>query len=63
MATPLKRHAPEGFDDIDTENIDPLTFSSPSKKSRTFDFELTKSDKPPLFALIPAPPLQYIERA
>jgi len=63
MAAPLKRHAPEEFDDIDTENIDPLTFSSPSKKSRTFDFDLTKSEKTPLFALAPAQPSQYIERA
>ncbi|KAK3171378.1 hypothetical protein OEA41_003462 [Lepraria neglecta] len=64
MTGPLKRHAPNDFDDIDTENIDPLMFSSPSKKSRTFDFELTKSDKTPLFALTPSKtPAQYIERS
>lgn len=60
--TSLKRRAPEEYDDVDTENIDPLTFSSPSKKSRTLDFELTKSDKTPLFALTPAQPSQYVER-
>ena len=38
-------------------------FSSPSKKSRTFDFELTKSEKTPLFNLTPLEtPAQYIER-
>lgn len=64
MAGPLKRHAPNDFDDIDTENVDPLMFSSPSKKSRTFDFELTKSDKTPLFTLIPSKtPAQYIEHS
>ena len=61
-AASLKRHAPDAFDDVDTENIDPLTFSSPSKKSKTFDFELTKSEKTPLFNLTPARPSQYIER-
>ncbi|KAL2037761.1 hypothetical protein N7G274_009486 [Stereocaulon virgatum] len=63
IAGSLKRHAPSDFDDVDTENIDPLIFSSPSKKSRTFDFELTKSDKTPLFNLTPLKtPAQYIER-
>ena len=62
MAGPLKRHAPNDFDDIDTENIDPLMFSSPSKKSRTFDFELTKSDKKPLFNLTPSKHAQHLER-
>ena len=63
IAGPLKRHAPNDFNDVDTENIDPLMFSSPSKKSRTFDFELTKSDKTPLFNLTPLKtPAQYIER-
>ncbi|KAK4694872.1 hypothetical protein P7C71_g2782, partial [Lecanoromycetidae sp. Uapishka_2] len=60
---PLKRHVPEEFDDVDTENIDPLTFSSPSKKSRTSEFEFTKTDKTPLFTLTPAQPSQYVERA
>jgi hypothetical protein len=40
-----------------------LTFSSPSKKPRTSDFDLTKSEKTPLFALTPAQPSQYVERA
>ena len=59
----LKRHAPAEFDDVDSENIDPLIFSSPSKKGRSFDFELTKSNDAPLFALPPAQPGQYVERA
>ncbi len=59
----LKRHAPAEFDDIDSENIDPLVFSSPLKKGRAFDFDLTKSNDVPLFASPPAKPAQYIERA
>lgn len=64
MAAPLKRHVPHEFDEVDTENIDPLMFSSPSKKSRSFDFETNKPAKTPLFALTPAKlPAQYVERA
>lgn len=59
----LKRHAPAEFDDVDSENIDPLIFSSPSKKGRTFDFDTTKSNETPLFAPAPAQPAQYVERA
>lgn len=59
----LKRHAPAEFDDHDSENIDPLMFSTPSKKGRTFDFDLNKSNETPLFALSPAQPAQYVERA
>ena len=59
----LKRHAPAEFDEVDSENIDPLIFSSTSKKGRAFDFGLTKSNAPPLFALPPPKPAQYIERA
>ena len=59
----LKRHAPAEFDDVDSENIDPLIFSSPSKKGRAFDFDLTKSNDAPLFAPPPTQPAQYIERA
>lgn len=43
--------------------MDPLTFSSPSKKGRTFDFDLNKSNETPLFAPTPAQPAQYVERA
>ena len=59
----LKRHAPAEFDEVDSENIDPLIFSSTSKKGRAFDFNLTKSNVTPLFALPPPKPAQYIERA
>ena len=59
----LKRHAPAEFDDVDSENIDPLIFSSPSKKGRAFDFDITKSNDTPLFAPPPAKPTQYVERA
>lgn len=61
-ASALKRHAPAEFD-VDSENIDPLMFSSPSKKGRTFDFDLTKSNETPLFAPAPVQPSQYVERA
>ena len=59
----LKRHAPAEFDDVDSENIDPLIFSSPSKKGRAFDFDTTKFNDVPLFAAPPPQPAQYIERA
>ena len=59
----LKRHAPAEFDDVDSENIDPFMFSSPAKKGRSFDFDLTKSQKAPLFAFTPPKPAQYIQRA
>lgn len=62
-ASALKRHAPAEFDDVDSENIDPFTFSSPSKKGRAFDFDLTKSNDTPLFAPAPVQPAQYVERA
>ena len=59
----LKRHAPADFDDVDSENVDPLIFSSPSKKVRGFDIDLTKPNNAPLFASTPPQPAQYIERA
>lgn len=59
----LKRYAPAEFDDVDSENIDPLVFSSPSKKGRTFDFDPIKSNEIPIFAPAPAQPAQYVERA
>ena len=59
----LKRHAPAEFDHADSENIDPLIFSSPSKKGRAFDFDMTKSNDAPLFAISPSQPAQYVERA
>lgn len=58
----MKRHAPDDFDDVDSENIDPLMFSS-SKKVRGFDFDMTKSSQAPLFALTPANPSPYVQRA
>ena len=64
MASPVKRFAPNDFDDIDSENIDPLAFASPSKKARGFDFQLAKPAKAPLYHLTPArTPAQYVERA
>ncbi|CAD6587659.1 MAG: hypothetical protein ASARMPREDX12_002964 [Alectoria sarmentosa] len=62
-ASALKRHAPAEFDDVDSENIDPLMFSTPSKKGRTFDFDMTKSNETPLFAPAPPQPAQYVQRA
>ena len=62
-ASALKRHAPAEFDDVDSENIDPLIFSTPSKKGRTFDFDITKSNETPLFAPAPPQPAQYVQRA
>ena len=59
----LKRHAPAEFDDVDSENIDPLMFSSPIKKGRAFDFDTTKLKGVPLFAPPPPKPAQYVERA
>ena len=59
----LKRHAPADFNDDDSENIDPLMFSTSSKKGRTFDFDTMKSNETPLFAPVPAAPAQYVERA
>ena len=60
----LKRHVPAEFDDLDSENMDPLMFSSPSnKKGRTFDFDQNKSNETPLFATPPPQPAQYVERA
>lgn len=59
----LKRHAPADFDDADSENIDPFMFSTPSKKGRTFDFDLSKSNEIPCFAPVPVQPAQYIQRA
>lgn len=62
-ASTLKRHAPAEFDDADSENIDPLMISTHSKKGRTFEFDITKSNEAPLFATPPAQPAQYVERA
>lgn len=59
----MKRHAPDEFDDVDSENIDPLIFSSSSKKVRSFEFDMIKSSQTPLFALTPAKPAQYVQRA
>ena len=61
-ASTLKRHAPAEFDVVDSENIDPMIFFSPSKKGRTFDFDITKSKETPLFASPRAKPAQYVER-
>ncbi|KAL6722010.1 hypothetical protein ACLMJK_001115 [Lecanora helva] len=64
MPSSLKRHTPNEFDDIDSENIDPLMLSSPSKKSRSFDFDISKTSNTPMFSLIPTKkPAQYVERA
>jgi len=63
MASAAKRHAPNDFDDVDIENIDPLVSSSSSKKARGFNFDMTKSSQAPLFALTPAKPSQYVQRA
>ena len=55
---------PDEFDELDTENIDPMMFSSPSKKSRGFDFVSPKLKTAPLFSLTPIQkPAQYVERA
>ena len=38
-----RRHEPEEFDDVDSENIDPSLFASPSKKNKSFDDNTSKS--------------------
>ena len=64
MPAPLKRHAPDEFDDVDSENVDPLMFTTPSKKSRSVDFNVAMTSKAPLFALSSLKmPAQYVERA
>ena len=61
-ASSLKRYVPDDFDDVDSENIDPLMFSSPFKKACGSNSNIGKSDKTPLFALTPAKkPAQYVE--
>ncbi len=54
MASPLKRNAPIEFNDVDSENMDPLLFLSPSKKARDFDFDSSMLTKPPHFTLTPS---------
>lgn len=53
VISPGKRAAPSMFDEFDSENVDPSTFTSPSKKSKHdgFNFTLTptKSMPPPSF--------------
>ena len=54
----LKRHAPQTFNDIDSENIDPLLFLTQSKKSKAFDFDSSKLDKAPRFTLAASEPIR-----
>ena len=49
--TSLKRHAPAEFNDVDSENIDPALFLSPTKKAKALDFDSTASQKVPRFTL------------
>lgn len=50
----VKRHVPVEFDDVDTENVDPLKFFSASnKKVKAFNFDSTTLVKPPVFKLVP----------
>jgi hypothetical protein len=54
-ATGKRQRAPEIFEDVDSENMDPSVFASPTKKSKTsstlgFDFV-----KPSKFTLVPTP--------
>lgn len=63
IVSAMKRHAPTEFDEVDSENIDPLAFSSSSKKARGFDFDLRKSSQAPRFICTPAKPAQYVQRA
>ena len=48
----VKRQVPADFDEVDTENIDPVQFFSVSnKKAKNFDFDSSRLTKAPLFAL------------
>lgn len=54
----MKRHAPAEFDDVDSENIDPIMmFSSSNKKAKAFDFDTSKLTKAPMFTLASTNPV------
>ena len=59
LASTLKRHVPHEFNDIDSENIDPLHFSS--KKSKGFQFNDSKLEKAPCFTLTAPPSVRNVE--
>jgi hypothetical protein len=55
QSTGKRQRAPEIFEDVDSENIDPSVFASPSKKSKTsstLDFDFVKPSK---FNLVSSP--------
>jgi hypothetical protein len=55
QSTGKRQRAPEIFEDVDSENIDPAVFASPTKKSKTsstLDFDFVKPSK---FSLVPSP--------
>ena len=57
----LKRHVPQAFNDIDSENVDPLLFLAPSKKAKGFDFASAKLEKAPRFSLTASQPLKNVD--
>ena len=59
-ASTLKRHVPQEFNDVDSENIDPLFFLS-SKKTKGFDFDNSKLEKAPRFTLAAPTSIKNIE--
>ncbi|OAL00075.1 hypothetical protein IQ06DRAFT_250669 [Phaeosphaeriaceae sp. SRC1lsM3a] len=55
QSTGKRQRAPEIFEDVDSENIDPSVFASPTKKSKTsstLDFDFVKPAK---FSLVSSP--------
>ena len=59
LSSPVKRrYSPSTFDDVDSENVDPSVFCSPTKKSKNFDGTPIKPIKRSQFVLTnisPAP--------
>ena len=51
LSSPVKRRHSPSFDEVDSENIDPLHFKSPSKKAKNFDGYPIKTGKASHFVL------------
>ena len=57
LSSPIKRrYSPPTFDDVDSENIDPSVFCSPSKKSKNLDGAPVKPSKGSQFTLTSVSP-------
>lgn len=51
LSSPVKRRHSPSFDDVDSENIDPSIFNSPTKKAKNFDGNPIKPGKVSHFVL------------